>query len=128
MTNQGGGWTVIQRCADNTVNFFRGWEDYKAGFGDLLGNFWVGLETLHLLSLGDTELHIILNASKSDSPYAAYGSFTLNDEEEKYHLHVSGYTGSAGDSLSHLDNMKFSTKDQDNDLRGGNCAQLYMGA
>ena len=35
MTN--GGWTIIQRRMDNSVDFYRGWADYRAGFGNMNG-------------------------------------------------------------------------------------------
>ena len=31
----GGGWLVVQRRASKDVDFYRGWNDYKYGFGDL---------------------------------------------------------------------------------------------
>ena len=41
---------------------------------------------------------------------------------------VSGYSGTAGDSLgSRHNNDKFSTFDQDNDSWGSNCAKQYKG-
>ena len=38
------------------------------------------------------------------------------------------FTGTAGDSLSYHNGMKFSTQDVDNDLNSGNCAQYFHGA
>ncbi|KAK1877631.1 Angiopoietin-related protein 2, partial [Dissostichus eleginoides] len=45
-----GGWTVIQRRQDGSVNFFRTWEQYKQGFGNLDGEYWLGLEHLYWLT------------------------------------------------------------------------------
>ena len=61
METDGGGWIVIQRrnASLGTVNFTRNWEDYVNGFGDLEGEFWIGLENIHeLTNQQDVELQV----------------------------------------------------------------------
>ena len=41
---------------------------------------------------------------------------------------MTGFTGTAGDSLAVHNGMSFSTKDRDNDRASGSCAQHYKGA
>ena len=43
MTTEGGGWTVFQRRQNGLINFYRKWTAYVEGFGDLYGEFWLGL-------------------------------------------------------------------------------------
>ena len=46
----------------------------------------------------------------------------VEDEEQGYRLNVSGFSGTAGDSLKVHNQMKFTTKDVDNDTHSMNCA------
>jgi len=36
---------VIQRRQDGTANFYRNWLEYKKGFGNVTGEFWLGQST-----------------------------------------------------------------------------------
>ena len=49
MDTDSGGWTVIQRRMSDT-DFYKTWQEYKDGFGDLNENFWLGNDNIHTLS------------------------------------------------------------------------------
>ena len=61
------------------------------------------------------------------SAYARYTTFTVANAANSYRLLVLGYSGTAGDSMAYSSGHKFSTKDHDNDLFGGNCAIVRKG-
>ncbi|XP_048769766.2 ryncolin-1-like isoform X2 [Ostrea edulis] len=131
MTTEGGGWTVIQRRIDGSTDFYRTWKEYKNGFGDPSKNYWIGNEFIHLLTNGKTQqLRIDLQRFTGEKGYAKYSKFIVGDENSKYKLMTSGYSGTAGDGLKYHNGMKFTTKDQDNDAHGGNynCAKVWHGA
>uniref|UniRef100_K1QJN6 Angiopoietin-4 n=1 Tax=Magallana gigas TaxID=29159 RepID=K1QJN6_MAGGI len=96
MTTDGGGWTVIQRRMDGSVNFYRSWQTYKDGFGKPQGEYWLGNEDIHLLtSKTKQELRVDLQKFSGEKAYAKYSRFTVGSESEKYKLSVGGYNGTA---------------------------------
>ncbi|XP_063218342.1 angiopoietin-related protein 2-like [Bacillus rossius redtenbacheri] len=127
----GGGWTVLQQRSEGTVDFFHGWQDYKHGFGNIGGEFWIGLEKIHLLTnYKVNELLIELEDFTLERANAQYSAFAIGAEVEGYPISVLGkYNGTAGDSLVYHAGMKFSTHDVDHDnWADGNCAQSHGGA
>ena len=95
MTTDGGGWTVFQRRQNASVNFYRGWHEYKNGFGNLDGNFWLGLEKIHRLSnSGQNALRVDMVEWESDTKlFAKYESFSLESESKDYEIDVDGFSG-----------------------------------
>ncbi|XP_061563947.1 microfibril-associated glycoprotein 4-like [Cololabis saira] len=126
-----GGWTVFQRRMDGSVNFYRGWDQYRMGFGTVGGEYWLGLESLYHLSLRKKyELLVDMEDFEGNKASARYSSFSISSESDGYKLHLSGFTdGGAGDALSYHNGQKFSTFDKDQDAsEGSNCAVRRLGA
>ena len=44
------GWTLIERRQDGSVDFYRTWDEYRDGFGDLEGEFWLGNEHIYQIT------------------------------------------------------------------------------
>ncbi|KAM7390937.1 hypothetical protein PAMP_021665 [Pampus punctatissimus] len=134
MTTDGGGWTVIQRREDGSVNFYRGWEAYRDGFGKTTGEHWLGLQRMSSLTRsGGYELRIDMADFDNATAFAHYVEFSVgrnsvNPEEDGYPLTVEQYSGTAGDSLLKHSGMQFTTKDRDQDQSENNCAVYYQGA
>ncbi|KAL1022520.1 hypothetical protein UPYG_G00028780 [Umbra pygmaea] len=123
-----GGWTVLQRRKDGSVNFFRNWENYKKGFGNIDGEYWLGLENIYnLAKQGDYRLLVELEDWMGKKVYAEYSSFHLEPESEGYRLRLGTYQGNAGDSLTSHNGKMFTTLDRDKDTFSGNCAHFHKG-
>lgn len=131
------GWMVVQQRFNNETSFRRNWTQYRDGFGEFDGNFWIGLEAMHQLTESShCQLRIeVFYAALSQWRSAEYSSFVIDSESANYTLHVAGYSGDADDNLNYANDskkyhngMKFSTEDRDNDRSlTRNCALIFAG-
>ncbi|XP_059148106.1 angiopoietin-related protein 7-like [Physella acuta] len=120
-----GGWLLIQRRVLGDVNFTRGWDDYKHGFGSMAGDFWLGNDWISKLTMmGYNELRVDMIIG-STNQFAEYCDFKVDNETAKYKISLSTFRGNASDALIAHNGMKFSTPDSDNDEFEGSCAQTY---
>ena len=94
MSTDGGGWTVFQRRQDGSQDFYLGWSDYKAGFGDLNGEFWLGLDKIHRLTKsGQSVLRIDMTDFTDAKFYAKYANFSIADKNNEYRLNIGSFSG-----------------------------------
>jgi len=117
---------LIQQNVEYSNFFNRSWAEFKVGFGDPIGNYWLGNDLLHQLTAHYMyKLRFDLQSfSNSSWYYAEYSTFRVATEARKYRIHVAGYSGNAGrDAFRYHNSRFFSTYDRDNDVNfGGNCA------
>lgn len=112
---------VFLRRIDGSVNFTKSWDEYRTGFGDRAGEFWLGLSTLHTITnLHPYRLRVELTAWSGEERTDVYNQFAVGAEVDGFRLNVTGYNRSESttlsDSMEHHDGMQFSTVNRDNDL------------
>ena len=136
MTTDGGGWIVIQKRFDGSVDFYRNWSDYKNGFGDVYGEFWLGNEFVHQYTEANPNAEMLVEAFAFDGTKASVKlhNFKLGDEVAfKYSLHYDQCVVIASEDQKQIcadwaraQGMRFTTRDRDNDIYGTlNCAIRY---
>ncbi|XP_069941791.1 fibrinogen-like protein 1 isoform X1 [Cherax quadricarinatus] len=119
-------WTVFLARRRHTPqeNFARNWQDYKTGFGDPRGEYWLGNDNLHTLTSGDQSyrLRVVATNLRGEQRSADWETFSVGDETSGYPVTVKGYSISstlgdalAGDDWVVMDGMSFSTVDMDHD-------------
>jgi len=131
MDVDGGGWMVIQRRLDGSVDFYRGWSDYKYGFGNPNGGeYWLGLDKISRLTrIMQTKLRVDLIGWPYEQRWGRYDWFLVYPENYNYQLSVGSFVdGGIGDSLTYASGWPFSTYDRDNDGWWWNCAVSFHGA
>ena len=85
---------MIQKRLDGSVDFYRGWADYKRGFGNLNGEFWLGLDKMHRLTKeGRNRIRVDLEDTQGKTAYAGYDMFAVASERAKYQLSLGTYSG-----------------------------------
>ncbi|KAJ8032904.1 Ficolin-2 [Holothuria leucospilota] len=104
----GGGWTVIQRRQNESIKFDRQWKDYKEGFGFLSSEFWLGNEKVAFLT-NQRRYQLRLDLENSNGKYfLVYDVFRIGDEWSNYTLNLTGYSGTAENSVTICPtNMKY---------------------
>ena len=126
---------TIQRRISDSVDFDRDWDDYVTGFGDVDGNYWMGLEEIHQLTTTNyVSLYIDIETLEGEPFTVKLHTFSVGNATNNYAMHYSGESQTS-DRLKNrvfpdiYNGMMFTTRDRDNDLRGdGNCASdLYRG-
>ena len=125
------GWIVIQRRVDASVSFERCWNEYVAGFGEVDGNFWLGLDTMHALTTAQP-MRLQIDVVPYNIPPLSimYQRFIVSDASSFYRLSISGYSCTSPDATETFhnhDGSMFSTYDQDHDPHALHCAQTYGG-
>ncbi|NXA45441.1 ANGP1 protein, partial [Nothocercus julius] len=125
----GGGWTVIQHREDGSLDFQKGWKDYKMGFGSPSGEHWLGNEFIFAItSQRQYSLRIELMDWEGNRAYSQYDRFHIGNEKQNYRLYLKGHSGTAGKQSSLiLHGAEFSTKDADNDNCMCKCALMLTG-
>ncbi|XP_069936699.1 angiopoietin-4-like, partial [Cherax quadricarinatus] len=77
-------WTVflVRRRQTPQVNFTRTWQDYKTGFGDPSGEYWLGNDNLHALTSGvhRYRLKVIATNLQGEQRSAVWETFSVADE------------------------------------------------
>ncbi|XP_070788029.1 LOW QUALITY PROTEIN: angiopoietin-related protein 4 [Pituophis catenifer annectens] len=124
-----GGWTVIQRRSDGSVDFDRLWDAYKDGFGNLTGDFWLGLEKMHRMVKEERYQLLVELRDWEGNAQRAHFLFRLGGEETAYTLSLLGpIRGELESAMGDFPQLPFSTRDRDHDLKGDtNCAKHLSG-
>ena len=86
MTLFEGGWTVLQRRIDSSVDFYRKFSSYRNGFGNFFENFWLGLTKIYQLThnMDNIELYVGLEIFEGETDFAHYSSFAVDNEDAGY--------------------------------------------
>jgi len=130
MDTDGGGWNVLQKRFDGSVDFYRPWVDYKKGFGSVKGEYWLGLDRIHRMSKTMPHmLRITMESFDGLRKYGTWRTFMVDDEAHKYTLTARGFRDyGIGNSLRYHSGRPFSTYDRDNDAWANNCSSYFHGA
>lgn len=141
-----GGWMIAMRRSDSVASFDREFQTYAYGFGSCMdsvvakdtwltdgctSDLWLGNRNFHRQTdqYGPFQLLVRLKDKNNNEAHAVYKRFSVKTKTDwRFELYIQGYGGTAGDSLRAHHGMKFTTKNEDNDLDPSqNCADSGRG-
>ena len=79
------------------MDFYLGWTSYQNGFGDPSGNFWLGLDKIHILTYYYTTLKIVMEFEGNEY-VADYSVFSVGDSMSDYIMYNSGFSSPSSPS------------------------------
>ncbi|XP_060565860.1 angiopoietin-4-like [Ruditapes philippinarum] len=78
MKTDGGGWTVFQNRFDGSVDFAKTkLKLYEDGFGDVNGEYWLGLRYIQELTESPTEFWYSISVTSGETAHEKYDRFEL---------------------------------------------------
>ena len=90
---------LIQQNVDGSDFFNRSWAEFRVGFNDSIGNYWLGNDLLDQLTVNHRyklKFDLQSRSNISNWYYAEYNTFRVLPETSNYELKVSGYSDNAG--------------------------------
>ncbi|XP_060570772.1 ficolin-2-like [Ruditapes philippinarum] len=125
------GWTVFQNRFDGSVDFYRNFSEYENGFGNMTGEFWLGLRYIEeMTSQYDSALRFDVTAANDSHIHEVYQNFSLS-KYPKFTMHIGNQTVKPLNvsGLLNQNGQDFSTYDHDVDAwYNAGCALVNHGA
>lgn len=122
------GSTLLQRRYNGSIEFNRKFTEYVSGFGNAASEYWLGLETMHLITADNCSgMRIDMTDIYGGNWYAQYEHFSVGNTGTGYVLDVGGFKGNASDAFEYQNHMEFSAIDRDRDISNTHCAGNYEG-
>ena len=120
-----GGWTRVMNRISNTNEFYRGFSDYKTGFGDIIRNHWLGFNSIKKI-LSTIDFMVRFEFENSQLDYFEVDLIKIGSESQNFILTLGKLT-----KYSIEPNLKYHNRSQfrtfDNNLDGSsNCSFLYQ--
>ncbi|XP_008107539.1 angiopoietin-related protein 3 [Anolis carolinensis] len=121
-------WTVIQNRSNGSQDFNQTWDDYINGFGNLDGEFWLGLHKMYsIVGHADYILRMELEDWRANKRYIEY-TLTMGGPETDYAVLLFRIAGNIPYALPEQKELKFLTEDHGNNTeRNISCPESESG-
>lgn len=95
-----GGWLVIQNRFNGEVDFNRFWDEYRDGFGNIVLEFWLGLDNIFFLFNQDFyEFRFDFWDFEDNRAFVLYKNFKLDGVRDRYKIYVIDFEGSVKNGM-----------------------------